>query len=174
MLRKKLFFSLENRFAECNSQKHSANNNSLPSVFWKNTRQTTFFLRSVKFDTRQTTRQIAVCRHCRCRVLFAECYTRQSLCRVFFGLCRVTVAHEKVTVSGGVRSKDIEWTLDFLNWSPMNFSLNIIGFQFEHHWIPWGQIQISKSKQILSKYIQNNKYLIEFWMKFSTSSAYTC
>ena len=35
--------SLENRFAECNSQKHSANNNPLSSVFWKNTRQTTFF-----------------------------------------------------------------------------------------------------------------------------------
>ena len=43
MLRKKLFFSLENRFVECNSQKHSANNNPLPSVFWKNTRQIIFF-----------------------------------------------------------------------------------------------------------------------------------
>ena len=31
--RKKLFFSLKNRFAECNSQIHSANNNPLPSVF---------------------------------------------------------------------------------------------------------------------------------------------
>jgi len=26
---KKLFFSLENRFAECNSQKHLANNNGM-------------------------------------------------------------------------------------------------------------------------------------------------
>ena len=32
------FFSIENKFAECNSQKHSANNNPMPSVFWKNTR----------------------------------------------------------------------------------------------------------------------------------------
>ena len=45
-------------------------------------------------------RQRDVCRHCRCRVLFAECYTRQIFCRVFFGLCRVPVAHDKATVSG--------------------------------------------------------------------------
>ena len=32
--------------------------------------------------------------------VFAECYTRQTLCRVFFGLCRVSVAHGKTTVSG--------------------------------------------------------------------------
>jgi len=38
MQRKKIFFPLENMFAECNSQKHSTNNNPLPSVFWKNTR----------------------------------------------------------------------------------------------------------------------------------------
>ena len=107
MLRKKIFFSLKNGFAECNSQKHSANNNPLPSVFWKNTRQTTFFCRlsNLTLDKPfvecaiKNTWQIAVRRHCRCRVLFAECYTRQSLCRVFFGLCRVRVAHGKVTVS---------------------------------------------------------------------------
>ena len=50
----------------------------------------------------KNTRQRDVYRHCRCRVLFAECYTRQILCRVFFGLCRVPVAHGKATVSGSV------------------------------------------------------------------------
>ena len=52
------FFSLENRFAECNFQKHSANNNGmlrkklffsleidLPSVIPKNTRQTIILCR---------------------------------------------------------------------------------------------------------------------------------
>ena len=50
----------------------------------------------------ENTRQRDVYRHCRCRVLFAECYTWQSFCRVFFGLCRVPVAHGKATVSGSV------------------------------------------------------------------------
>ena len=79
-------FFLKNRFAECNSKKHSANNNPLPSVFWKNTRQTTFFCRVSNLTLGKpfiecaikNTRQIAVCRHCRCRVLFAECNTRQT------------------------------------------------------------------------------------------------
>ena len=50
----------------------------------------------------KNTRQIAVCRLCRCRVLFTECYTRQSLCRMFFGLCQVPVTHGKVTISSSV------------------------------------------------------------------------
>ena len=33
------------------------------------------------------------------RVRFAVCYTRQSLCRVFFGLCRVLLAHGKLDES---------------------------------------------------------------------------
>ena len=80
----------------------------LPSVIPKNTRQTIilcrvffqkhsanhFFLPSVKFDTRQTICQVRDKKHSansclrthRCRVLYAECYTRQSSCRVFLGL----------------------------------------------------------------------------------------
>ena len=34
-----------------------------------------------------------------CRVLFAVCGTRQSLCRVHIGLCRVLLAHGKAAVS---------------------------------------------------------------------------
>ena len=52
----------------------------------------------------ENTRQRAVCRHCRCRVPFAECYAWQILCWVFFGLCRVPVAHGKTTVSSSVGS----------------------------------------------------------------------
>ena len=50
----------------------------------------------------ENTRQRDVCRHCRCRVLFAECYTRQIFCWVFFRLCRVPMAHDKAIVSGNV------------------------------------------------------------------------
>jgi len=35
------------------------------------------------------TRQRALCRQDFYGALFAECYTRQSLCQVFLGLCRV-------------------------------------------------------------------------------------
>ena len=59
MQEKNYFFSLENKFAECKSQKHSANNNGmlrkkllfflwkigLPSVIPKNTRQTIILCR---------------------------------------------------------------------------------------------------------------------------------
>jgi len=34
------------------------------------------------------------------RVRFAVCYTRQSFCREFFGLCRVLLAHGKLDDSG--------------------------------------------------------------------------
>ena len=107
MLRKKIIiFSLKNRFAECNSQKYSANNNPLPSVFSK-TLGKPLFLPSVKFDTRQTICRVRDKKHSansclpthRCRVLYVECYTRQSICRVFFGLCRVPLALGKTTVS---------------------------------------------------------------------------
>ena len=48
----------------------------------------------------KNTRQRNVCRLCIRRVLFAERNTRQSLCRVFFGLRRVTWAHGKLPDSG--------------------------------------------------------------------------
>ena len=37
------------------------------------------------------------------RVRFAVCYTRQSFCREFFGLCRVLLAHGKLDDSGSAR-----------------------------------------------------------------------
>ena len=91
---------------------HSAKNSGLPSVRsgTLGKRDVTvsasshyFFLPSVGFSSRpiENTRQRDVCRHCRCRVLFAKCYTQQIFCRVFFGLCRVPVAQGKLTVSGG-------------------------------------------------------------------------
>ena len=46
------------------------------------------------------TRQRRLCRLFFCRVLFAECSTRQSLCRVQIGLCRVPLALGKFTESG--------------------------------------------------------------------------
>ena len=56
--------------------------------------------------------QRGVCRHCRCRVLFVECYARQIFCRVFFDLCRVPVAHGKLTVSGSaLRERDPSYAL---------------------------------------------------------------
>jgi len=47
----------------------------------------------------KNTRQRNVCLLCVRRVSFAECNTRQSLCRVFFGLCCVP-AHGKLPDSG--------------------------------------------------------------------------
>ena len=110
---------MENRFVECNSQKHSANNNGTlrKKIFFSLENRfaeckiiilcRVYFVKTLSkpFDecAIKNTRQIVVCQHCRCRVLFAECYTRQSLCRVFFGLCRVPVAHGKLTVSGSGR-----------------------------------------------------------------------
>ena len=38
----------------------------------------------------------------RCRVLYAECYIRQSSCRVFLGHCRVPLALGETTVSRSV------------------------------------------------------------------------
>jgi hypothetical protein len=49
------------------------------------------------------TRQRRLCRRIFCRVLFAECSTRQSLCRVQIGLCRVPLALSKASESGSDR-----------------------------------------------------------------------
>ena len=45
------------------------------------------------------TRQRNLCRRVLCRLLFAECGTRQSLYRVYFGLCPVPQALGKLPVS---------------------------------------------------------------------------
>jgi hypothetical protein len=47
----------------------------------------------------QGTRQSTLCRVFLCRIPFAECNTRQSLCRVFFRFCRVFGTLGKVVVS---------------------------------------------------------------------------
>jgi hypothetical protein len=52
---------------------------------------------------RKSTRQRRLCRCTVCRALFAECDTRQSLCRVFLRLCRVLQAHGKGGDSGSER-----------------------------------------------------------------------
>ena len=96
-------------FAECWAQ-HSANRPSLPSVWPLRhsakspsllpSRCTYFILLRVVWTIgkvfaecpMKNTRQTGLCRVNSSRVLFAECYTRQSLCRVFSRLCRVSVA----------------------------------------------------------------------------------
>ena len=50
------------------------------------------------------TRQRRLCRRVICRVFFAECSTRQSLCRVQIGLCRVPLTLGKATESGSALS----------------------------------------------------------------------
>ena len=96
---------------------HSANNSSLPSVRsgTLGKRAVTVSAPSHYFFRRasvlalgkvfaecpiENTWQNDICRHYRCCVLFAKCYTRQILCRVFYGLCRVPMAHGKATVFG--------------------------------------------------------------------------
>ena len=80
----------------------------------------------------ENTRQRDVCRHCRCNVLFAECYTRQSLCRVFFGLCRVPVAHGKVTVFGS----------------------EAMYLEMQKHLIVWNRGSIKEQKFLLSSLLE--------------------
>ena len=46
------------------------------------------------------TRQSWLCRHFFWRVLFAECYTRRTICRVFYVFCRVFWALGKFRESG--------------------------------------------------------------------------
>jgi hypothetical protein len=54
----------------------------LPSVLWHSANH---FVEC----PRKSTRQRRLCRCTVCRALFAECDTRQRLCRVFLRLCRV-------------------------------------------------------------------------------------
>ena len=49
------------------------------------------------------TRQSWLCRNCLWRVLFAECYTRRTICRMFYAFCRVFWALGKLKESGRVR-----------------------------------------------------------------------
>jgi hypothetical protein len=49
---------------------------------------------------RKSTRQRSLCRCTVCRAFFAECYTRQSLCRVFLRLHRVLQALGEAIDSG--------------------------------------------------------------------------
>jgi len=74
-----------------------------------------FFLPRVYFcrvftDSRQTVCRVPDEKHSanyclptnQCRVLYAECNTRQSICRVFLGVCRVPLTLGKSTVSRSV------------------------------------------------------------------------
>ena len=51
----------------------------------------------------KNTRQSWLCRHFFWRVLFAECYTRRTICRVFYVFCRVFRALGKLKESGSER-----------------------------------------------------------------------
>jgi hypothetical protein len=71
---------------------------SLPSAPWHSTN---IFAEC----PRKNTRQRRLCRCTVCRAFFAECHTRQSLCRVFLRLCRVLRALGKALVSGSASSQ---------------------------------------------------------------------
>jgi hypothetical protein len=68
---------------------------SLPSALWHSAK---------KFAEcpRKNTRQRRLCRCTVCRAFFAECHTRQRLCRVFLRLHRVLQALGKAIDSGSV------------------------------------------------------------------------
>jgi hypothetical protein len=66
---------------------------SLPSALWHSTN---LFAEC----PRKSTRQRRLCRCTVCRALFADCDTRQRLCRAFLRLCRVLQALGKVVDSG--------------------------------------------------------------------------
>ena len=66
---------------------------SLPSALWHSAKR-------FAECPRKSTRQRRLCRCTVCRAFFAECHTRQSLCRVFLRLCRVLRALGKAPVSG--------------------------------------------------------------------------
>jgi hypothetical protein len=68
---------------------------SLPSAPWHSTN---LFAEC----PRKSTRQRRLCRCTVCRAFFAECDTRQSLCRVFLRLCRVLWTLGKAPVSSSV------------------------------------------------------------------------
>ena len=55
------------------------------------------------------TRQRVLCRSIFCRVCFAECHTRQRLCRVQYSLCRVPQALGKEP-----ESSSVWWKVTFL------------------------------------------------------------
>jgi hypothetical protein len=104
-------------FAECPLW-HSVKTAALPSAAWKTLgkavvsvtrrRNGRFSLPSALWHSakrfaecpRKNTRQRSLCRCSLCRAFFAECHTRQSLCRVFLRLRRVLQALGKAIDSG--------------------------------------------------------------------------
>jgi hypothetical protein len=100
---------------------HSAKMDSLPSAAWNTLgkaavsvtrrRNDHFSLPSALWHSakrfaecpRKSIRQRSLCRCSLCRVFFAECDTRQSLCRVFLRLRRVLQALGKAINSGSDR-----------------------------------------------------------------------
>ena len=84
-------------FAECPRE---ALGKATVTVNWR--RQATFLCRVVYVAECPTkdTRQRGLCHHRLCRVIFAEGYTRQRLCRVYMGICRVSQALDKEPESG--------------------------------------------------------------------------
>ena len=112
-LGKDFFFKRKNFFAECKSMalgkefSKKKRKNSLPSAaevaLGKEAIRVDvgFFLPSADVTLGKGftecpicgTRQRNLCQRVLCRLLFAECGTRQSLYRVYFGLCRLVTIH---------------------------------------------------------------------------------
>ena len=100
-------------FAECLSQWRSAKRRPLPSVWpwhsakppsrWRSPSWRLFFA-----ECQISTRQRGLCRSTVYRAPFAECNTRQTICRVYIGLCRVPEALGKEAVSSSELLGDIK------------------------------------------------------------------
>jgi hypothetical protein len=147
-------------FAEC-PRGHSAKMYSLPSASGKTLgkdavsvtrhRNGRFSLPSAPWHSanlfaeypRKSTRQRRLCRCTVCRAFFAECHTRQSLCRVFLRLCRVLRALGKASVSGSERREYICWLSYIMsnNLTSLNIQIEVSTelvpefFSFQFHFM---------------------------------------
>ena len=74
------------------------------------------------------TRQSWLCRNCLWRVLFAECYTRRTICRVFSVFCRVFRALGKLKESG---SDEILLEMSFSFFSKKTWMVKRYGILLE-------------------------------------------
>ena len=95
----------------------------------------------------KSTRQRLFCRLILCRVPFAECGTRQSLCRVYFGLYRVPTALGKAPVS----SRHILKQWHFLTWCKFKTHFDFTGPSVR--WKAWAG-QVHNETMALSYLVQ--------------------
>ena len=128
-------------FTECFSVVHSAKASSLCHPL-------TFFYREFIFAAClltlgkpfaecaiKNTRQIAIRRHCRYRVVYAKCYTRQSLCRVLLalGVSRSETPLLASSSNGGNGSEAV-WVI----WNPyISENIVILLIYVSHSFLLW-------------------------------------